>query len=80
MLLPGTDIPDRTVTHISATLFQLDGPWSVGVTCTNCFNEIYVTSIAAKPLQKIIPDLATDMTASIRPPRLVTLGVTYTFD
>ncbi len=79
-LLPGTDIPDRTVTHISATLFQLDGPWSVGVTCTNCFNEIYVTSIAAKPLQKIIPDLATDMTASIRPPRLVTLGVTYTFD
>ena len=79
-MLPGTEIPDRTVTNIAASLYQLDGPWSVDLTCTNCFNEIYVTWIAAKPLQKIIPDIASDMTASIRPPRLVTLGVTYTFD
>ncbi len=79
-MLPGTEIPDRTVTNIAATLYQQDGPWSVGLTCTNCANEIYVTSIGTKPLQKIIPGVASDMTASIRPPRLVTLGVTYSFD
>lgn len=79
-LLPGTEIDDRTVTNISARLYQQNGPWAVGVTCTNCFNEIYVTSIGTKPLQKIIPDVASDLTASIRPPRLVTMAVTYTFN
>ena len=79
-MLPGTEIDDRTVTNIAATLYQESGPWSVGLTCTNCFNEIYVTSIGTKPLQKIIPGVATDMTASIRPPRLVTLQFTYSLN
>ena len=76
----GTDIPDRTVSNLAATLYQEDGPWEVGVTCTNCFNEIYVTGIGNKPLQKIIPGVSSDMTASIRPPRLVTLQLTYNFN
>jgi iron complex outermembrane receptor protein len=76
----GTDIPDRAVTNVAISLFQQDGPWSVDLTCTNCFNEIYVTSIQNKPLQKIIPDLASDLTGTINPPRLVRFGVTYSFD
>jgi outer membrane receptor protein involved in Fe transport len=76
----GTDIPDRTVTNIAVSVFQQNGPWSADLTCTNCFNEIYVTSIGNKPLQKIIPDLASDLTASMNPPRLVRFGITYTFE
>lgn len=74
---PFTEVPDRTVTHLSATLYQNDGPWEVGVTCSNCFNEIYVTFIGNKPLAKINPGVNGDMTATIAPPRLVTLQVTY---
>jgi len=77
---PFTEVPDRTVTHLSATLYQNDGPWEVGVTCSNCFNEIYVTSIGNKPLAKINPGVNGDMTATIAPPRLVTLQVTYNLD
>jgi outer membrane receptor protein involved in Fe transport len=77
---PLTEIPSRTVSHLAATLYQLDGPWSVGVTCTNCFNEIYVTSINNKPLAKINPGVNGDMTAFIAPPRLVTLQLTYNFN
>lgn len=74
---PFTEVPDRTVTHLSATLYQNDGPWEVGVTCSNCFNEIYVTFIGNKPLAKINPGVNGDMTATIAPPRLVTLQLTY---
>jgi outer membrane receptor protein involved in Fe transport len=77
---PFTDVPDRTVTHLAATLFQQDGPWEVGVSCTNCFNEIYVTSIGNKPLAKINPGVNGDMTGSIAPPRLVTMALTYNFN
>ncbi len=74
---PFTEVPDRTVTHLSATLYQQEGPWEVGVTCSNCFNEVYVTFIGNKPLAKINPGVNGDMTASIAPPRLVTLQLTY---
>lgn len=74
---PFTAVPDRTVTHLAATLFQDNGPWEVGVSCTNCFNEIYVTSIGNKPLAKINAGVNGDMTGSIAPPRLVTLQVKY---
>jgi iron complex outermembrane receptor protein len=77
---PFTEVPDRTVTHLAATLYQQEGPWEVGVTCTNCFNEIYVTSIGNKPLAKINAGVNGDMTGSIAPPRLVTLQLTYNFD
>lgn len=77
---PYTDVPDRTVTHLAATLFQQNGPWEVGVSCTNCFNEIYVTSIGNKPLAKINPGVNGDMTGSIAPPRLVTMALTYNFN
>ncbi|MGI9328380.1 MAG: TonB-dependent receptor [Pseudomonadales bacterium] len=77
---PFTDVPSRTVTHIAATLFQQDGPMEIGLSCTNCFNEIYVTSIGNKPLAKINPGVNGDMTASIAPPRLVTLALTYNFN
>ena len=46
----------------------------------NLFDEVYVVGIGTKPLQKIIPGVASDMTASIMPPRLVRLGVTYSFE
>ncbi len=74
---PFTDIPSRTVTHMAATLFENDGPWQLGLSCTNCFNEVYVTFIGNKPLAKINPGVNGDMTASIAPPRLVTLSLTY---
>ena len=78
--LEGTAIPDRTVVNVAASFYQQNGPWSVDLTCTNCFDEVYVVGIGTKPLQKIIPGVASDMTASIMPPRLVTLGVTYNFN
>lgn len=77
---PFTEIPSRTVTHFAATLYQQDGPVEIGLSCTNCFNEIYVTSIGNKPLAKINPGVNGDMTASIAPPRLVTLQLTYNFN
>lgn len=77
---PFTEVPSRTVTHMAATLYQQDGPIEIGLSCTNCFNEIYVTSIGNKPLAKINPGVNGDMTASIAPPRLVTLALTYNFN
>ncbi len=77
---PDTEIPDRTVTHLSATLYQENGPWEVGVTCSNCFNEVYVTFIGNKPLAKINPGVNGDMTATIAPPRLLTLQLTYNLE
>ena len=74
---PFTEIPSRTVTHFSATLYQQDGPWEAGLICSNCFNEIYVTSIGNKPLAKINPGVNGDLNAQIAPPRLVTMQVTY---
>jgi len=74
---PGTAIPSRWVTHISATLYQSDGPWEASLICSNCFNEIYVTSIGNKPLAKINPGVNGDMTAQIAQPRLVRLQLTY---
>jgi hypothetical protein len=65
------------VTHLSTTLYQQDGPWELGLICSNCFNEIYVTFIGNKPLAKINPGVNGDLTATIAPPRLVTLRVTY---
>jgi outer membrane receptor protein involved in Fe transport len=78
--LAGTAIPKRTVVNIAAVLYQQDGPWSVGLTCTNCFDEIYVVGIGTKPLQKINAGVNSDMTASIMPPRLVTLSLTYSLN
>ena len=77
---PFTEVPSRTVTHFAATLYQQDGPVEIGLSCTNCFNEIYVTSIGNKPLAKINAGVNGDMTASIAPPRLVTLALTYNFN
>ncbi len=74
---PFTEAPSRTVTHIAATLRQQGGPWELGLMCSNCFNELYVTSIGNRPLAKINPGVAGDMTAQIQPPRLVTLQATY---
>lgn len=74
---PFTEIPERTVTHLAATLYQMDGPWSAALMCTNCFNEIYVTRITNKPLAKINPGVNGDMTAYVGRPRLVTLQFSY---
>lgn len=77
---PFTEVPERTVTHLAATVFQQGGPWEVGVICSNCFNEIYVTFIGNKPLAKINPGVNGDMTATIAPPRMVTLQLSYNFN
>ncbi|MFP6815575.1 MAG: TonB-dependent receptor, partial [Pseudomonadales bacterium] len=74
---PFTETPSRTVTHLRATAYQPGGPWELGLICSNCFNEIYVTGIGNKPLAKINPGVNGDMTAQIAPPRLVTLQLTY---
>ena len=76
---PFTDIPDRTVTHLSAMVYQQNGPWQAALICNNCFDEVYVTFIGNKPLAKINPGVNGDMTASIEPPRLVTLEISYNF-
>jgi hypothetical protein len=68
----GTAIPARAVANLSARVYQDDGPWQVALICSNCFNEIYVTSIGNKPLAK-----TGDLTGSIAPPRLVSLQLTY---
>ena len=74
--LEKSDVPSRTVVNVNATLFQQDGPWELGLICYNCFNEIYVTSIGTKPLSTN-DGTATDLTAQIAQPRLVTLQLTY---
>ena len=76
---PFTEVPSRTVTHLSATLRQSGSPWQFGLICSNCFNEIYVTSIGNRPLAKIIPGVAGDLTGQVAPPRLVTLRAAYDF-
>lgn len=75
---PNTDVPARTVTNLSARLYQPDGPWEFGLICSNCANEIYVTSIQDKPLQKTIAGTGiSDLTGQIAYPRLVTAQLTY---
>ena len=71
----GTDVPSRTVTSLAARLYQSEGPWEASLICSNCFNEIYVTTIGNKPLGK-----TGDLTGSIAPPRLVTLQLTYSME
>ncbi len=71
----GTDAPSRTVTNLSARVFESDGPWEASLICSNCFNEIYVTGIGNKPLGK-----TGDLTGFIAPPRLVTLQLTYSME
>ncbi len=61
----------------AARLEQQDGPWSLALMCSNCFDKVYVTSIGNKPLARIIPGERGDMTGQVQPPRLVTLSVTY---
>lgn len=75
---PNTDVPARTVTNLSARLYQQDGPWEVALICSNCANEIYVTGIGDKPLQKTIAGRGiSDLTGQIAYPRLVTAQLTY---
>ncbi len=75
---PNTATPARTVSNLSARLYQADGPWEVGLICSNCANEIYVTSVQDKPLQKTIPGTGlSDLTGQIAYPRLVTAQLTY---
>jgi hypothetical protein len=72
---PNTATPSRTVTNLSARLFQDGGPWEFALICSNCANEIYVTSIQDKPLGAV-----GDLTGQIGMPRLVTAQVTYRLD
>ena len=76
---PYTEVPSRTVTHIGANLRSDSAPWNLGLICTNCFKEVYVTAIGNRPLAKINAGVRGDMTAQIAPPRLVTLQATYSF-
>ena len=78
---PFTEVPSRTVAHIAVNLRQDEegASWSLGLVCSNCFNEIYVTSIGNRPLAKINPGVRGDMTAQIAAPRLVTVQATYSF-
>jgi outer membrane receptor protein involved in Fe transport len=69
---PNTDTPTRTVSNLAARLYQPDGPWTFSLICSNCGNEIYVTSIQDKPLGAV-----GDLTGQIGLPRLVTAQVTY---
>jgi len=78
---PNTDIDARMVTNLSARLYQSAGPWEVALVCSNCTNEIYVTSIQDKPLGRSNPETgAVDLTGQIANPRLLTLQATYRFD
>lgn len=69
---PNTDTPSRTVSNLAARLYQQNGPWTLSLICSNCANEIYVTSIQDKPLGSV-----GDLTGQIGLPRLVTLQATY---
>ena len=77
---PNTDIDARTVTNLSARLYQPDGGWEAALICSNCTKEIYVTSIQDKPLQKTIPGTGiSDLTGQVAIPRLLTAQLTYRF-
>ena len=76
---PFTKVPSRTVTHVALNLSQQDGPWNLGVICSNCFNEVYAVQIGNRPLAKINPGVAGDMTAQLGVPRLVMVQATYSF-
>lgn len=77
--LPGSAVPSRTVSNVSLRLEQQDGPWSAALICSNCGDEIYVTSIQPKPLAKFTPTSG-DLTGQIGMPRLVQLQLQYTLD
>ncbi|MEQ8483775.1 MAG: TonB-dependent receptor [Pseudomonadales bacterium] len=72
---PNTATPSRTVSNLSARLYQQGGPWSFALICSNCANEIYVTSIQDKPLGSV-----GDLTGQIGMPRLITAQVTYSLE
>ncbi|MFM8353383.1 MAG: TonB-dependent receptor [Gammaproteobacteria bacterium] len=76
---PDTGIDARTVSNLSARLYQPNGPWEVALICSNCFNEIYVTSIGDKPLGKSVQNSngKIDLNGQIANPRLITLQATY---
>ncbi len=75
---PNTDIPSRTVANLAARVYQAEGPWEFGLICSNCTDEIYVTSIQDKPLGASIPGTGiADLTGQIAYPRLVTAQITY---
>ena len=76
---PFTKVPSRTVTHVALNLSQQDGPWNLGVICSNCFNEVHAVQIGNRPLAKINPGVAGDMTAQLGVPRLVMVQATYSF-
>ena len=76
---PNTETPSRTISNVAATIRSDDSDWEFSLICTNCFNEIYATSIGNRPLAKINAGGAGDMTASIAPPRLVRLQAPYQF-
>jgi len=76
---PDTAIESRTVSNLAARLYQQAGPWEVSLICSNCFNEIYVTSIQDKPLGKAAGPGQVDLTGQIANPRLLTLQATYRF-
>jgi outer membrane receptor protein involved in Fe transport len=67
-----TAIDPRAVVNLSARLYQDGGPWQLALICSNCFDEIYVTSIGNKPLAK-----TGDLTGQFAPPRLVSLQISY---
>ncbi|HEX7034194.1 MAG TPA: TonB-dependent receptor [Pseudomonadales bacterium] len=69
---PNTDTPSRTISNLAARLYQQDGPWMFSLICSNCANEIYVTSIQDKPLGSV-----GDLTGQIGLPRLLIAQVTY---
>ncbi len=69
---PNTDTPSYTVSNLAARLYQQKGPWMLTLMCSNCANEIYVTSIQDKPLGSV-----GDLTGQIGMPRLITAQVTY---
>ena len=76
---PNTETPSRTISNVAATIRSEDSDWEFSLICTNCFNEIYATSIGNRPLAKINAGVAGDMTAAVAPPRLVRLQATYQF-
>jgi iron complex outermembrane recepter protein len=75
---PNTAIDSRTVTNLATRLYQPQGNWEFAVVCSNCTNEIYVTSIQNKPLGKVIQGTGVaDLTGQIAIPRLLSVQATY---
>ena len=72
---PNTATSSRVVSNLSARLLQQGGPWEFALICSNCANEIYVTSIQDKPLGSV-----GDLTGQIGLPRLLTAQLTYRLD